>query len=965
MKHLQALFVSALVALSVCTTLKVAAPPPVADVAASALDSTISAFVPTAEAASFHVALGPDGNAHSSNPDGNIGTSCSWNAIPAIAVTNGSSGSVDLSTYRVGCSSAITMVAVGGGSCSFSGGFGFSAPSITYASTTTVSLLCYASAGGVLSLAPVAMSSTGSSSDTTAPPAPSITVAKNAASPTTSIDVTCLAWGDPWVSGQVASGLKDCQIFVDGSGTPAATLSLAAGISPQLTDYVLGTATSTSKSQSGAQWTIGATTGDFYGTTDNGYLIAPATPISGDFSVMACMNAWGATGNAFAEAIVGYRKTMDPASSSAYMVAFPDSTSNGRNMEHRLTAGAGTTQEARIPGSTMPGCLREDRSASTGIATGYDSTDGNNWVQRYAVAVPMTDPVFPKIGIGTTTTAATATFTRVSINNSPAVSTTLTGFTAGSTHTITAKVRDLAGTPNVSSASPGASVTLDAAVTVTEYPLLGRIDVGNPGPPTFCDSTQKAYWKFFDMVAVGSYQSMQGGACTGSNGWGESIASIVSASSAVLGTSTKVIAYGEIDYCCKYRSSGPDAAVYAKFNAQTCWWLYQNGCSGTIVDSFYNESPRGLMINLAPGATADSNGFSPSQWLAHCVLDDLYTARSYGTGCGGTNSAAPQLWGMYVDDGYLRTRVAGDYDRNGTTDPANDFTFGQGQRVGQASFTDTARSLQPNFHVCLNAAEYGQSSFSGSQRAEFLGKFDCVLMEGLMGFDFSQDTWGGWPAVVDAVQNMTSLSKSGAPGLFGQIVTLSGADNVDGVNLTSGDTTSWRPAKYGFVAAQIFGQYFAASANAGYPAGSRHWFDYYCADPNTGTAVAQGSCTSSTQRKWMGAASATYATIPSTGSLGLYYRLFAGKTGHPVVCVLNPKGNGTQTVPQSFFNGLGGTWKAFSGGQDTANDNGATITAGRSLVARSAQCFWHTMLDSILRVPAANDEAYDELRRAA
>lgn len=874
---------------------------------------------------SFHDTLTPSGKIDSRFPNGNDSALLSWAAIANVSVNNGASGSVNMrSSYLTEPGSPNAALTVACSPSLPTGGFSFSDPTLTWATTTTTAATCTATAtrsGGspVNSAQFNLVSVSAASADTTAPITPSIVSAT--CTSTTSCAVTILPLSDPCVAGAATSGLKDVRIYRN--GTLVNTHTVSVGLSPCLMPTQIGDASSVSTTQTGASWSATLTSGDFYNSASNGVLLTPATPLTGDLDVVAFEPSFPATNNAFAKEGPGFFKTLDTGQQGIWGVLFPGASGsgNGVNIEQRAVASTGATQQSRVSGVTAPQCLWLHRTAATSTFQLSSSPDCNSWTARQTSTMTLADPVFPGVYWGQTNEVAMTTSQRVSVNNLPQFTFTDTGLTASTTYTYTADARDLAGTPNVSTVSAGVAVTtLGTAPTTDGWPRLGSVVTGG-SPRDYCSDASIKWMSTQSVVVTAIWNGWQS-SCT-TRTWGASVQAIVDQSP--LANKTKVFAYYNATQGSNV-SGGVDNNLNAAMTANN-WWLRTLYPSGSIVPGFW-ASTLNVFDLYYPGGNNDSSGRTMWQWLGKYWLDVNFCGGCYGLGTGG-NSAAPALAGLYADDLDYQPQVSGDFDRSGTTDSAANQTFWPAWSLGGRRIMDEAKTLWPAMLKGANVGG-GYTDVAIANSSSVIGYYDTVFLENIMGQQYVEYYLGFDGVVAAELNQFKLLNPNGAKlAIFNHHLTAAnGADYSD--------ATAYRAAWYGMTTAWITNDaYYSPDVVPGltftqYNINDRLSFDYYAVDTN-GNPVSLAAATGA-QLKWLGAATGAMQTVSGTGTDGIRIRFYANG-----FCAVNPKGNGVQSLTTAAVGGAG-IYARVHGTQRQTWDDGTTFNSSLSMADRDGIC---------------------------
>lgn len=867
----------------------------------------------------FRISLTPAGDVNSNYPDGDDGETCVWAPISDIAVANGYTGSVDLSEFVSGCSTPVLTL-----SCATplpSGGWSFSAPNIVGAGTTTGSNSCQGAANGTALSTSFLLTSTGDDSDTLPPYPPSIA---SCTSTPTSITCDILPLADPTRADSTTSGLKEVRVTLN--GTPHTTQSVSPGLISPIIRTSIGDSAGGSVNQAGGSFTLSASSsGDWYGTSDNLEYLSSTNSLSGDLDVIVHIPNWQHTAQ-WAKAAPHIRKSFAANSAGVWQPLYPSAQGRGTNLEYRSASGASASQQTLVSGVTAPECLRLSRRLN--IFTTYTSPNCHLWEQHQTQSIALPDPVYAGAGLGQLgVNAGEVEFSILSINNLPTFQVTFTDLNPSTTYTIGVIAEDNGGN---SSSHSTTTFSTTAPLDSPEWPRLCNIGIGGT-PREYANDAAIKWMAVQDCVITNVWDGWQG---TYGNGktWGQVVDSIIVRSP--LNTATKVWAYFEPQGIIKPPNSGADSEITAKFFANPSWLLWANGTSGTVVNNFWSSNM--AQVNYWPGA-ATSGGLTLHQWHMRYALDVSYTGGSYGTS-GGNNSAAPNIYGILLDNlpglpgvCYPSCGYQGDFDRNGTTDDGRQEQWWPTWREGFDNYFTALNALAPTLKIAANTSQFAHP-LSQPHRQPYIGRLQGGYLESMLGVSNSVETWAGFNDMKAAYARQESLMQPGYYAGFGQHL-----EAANGWDLY--DSTPYRAAWYGMASAWVLGD-AGYSGNLGtshgYNITDRSWFDYYAVDSSRNPVTLGNHATlpapTHSQLKWLGAALGPYQVLSGTGSIGLHIRFF-----EKGFCVVNPKGNGTQTLQTSHVGGAG-LYARINGTQRPTWDNGATFNSGLSIPARDGIC---------------------------
>jgi len=297
------------------------------------------------------------------------------------------------------------------------------------------------------------------------------------------------------------------------------------------------------------------------------------------------------------------------------------------------------------------------------------------------------------------------------------------------------------------------------------------------------------------------------------------------------------------------------ADLYAKLDSMN-WYLYANGGSGTIVNSWF---PGAYELNNTLFVPLDSNGDTWVTWYAKWAVQQYAVPN-------------PALDGFYLDNVFWEPRVDGDYNRDGTTDSATNPTTATWWRLGVRKHFDTMHQLMPGKFQTGNV-DWGAAT---AVFPELNQQLNGGLMEGMIGYSWSFETWGGWTTMMQGYRKVMAALTVPTLGMFAQI----------------GSATDYQSFRYGFASCLMDNGYYVFNTSGTY--GDAPAFDEYSAK--------LGNSTSSPQT--------------TAWQHGVYRRDFDNG-----IALVNPKGNGAQTVQ------LETSYKRLTGAQAPSVNNGQTVTS--------------------------------------
>lgn len=288
------------------------------------------------------------------------------------------------------------------------------------------------------------------------------------------------------------------------------------------------------------------------------------------------------------------------------------------------------------------------------------------------------------------------------------------------------------------------------------------------------------------------------------------------------------------------------------------WWLYSSGTNGNLVVSTWG--PEFRIINTSIHSTTNSSGERFMEWRAR------WQAQKFAV-------PNPAVDGFFTDNVFWKPRVDGDWNRDGKSDSQNDATVQTWFRQGFRLYFDTLKQVMPGKYQLGNIADWGDSR---AVFPEFDKQLHGGVMEGMIGYNWSSETNGGWHEMMRQYRKMMAALAEPKLAIFHQ----------------DGRLDDYQGFRYGFASSLMDDAYFYYSTGDKYY--DVNWFDEY--DVKLGKALS--------------------SPPTSAWQNGVYRRDFENG-----IALVNPKGNGTRTVQ------LEGSFRKISGKQAPSVNNGQTVTS--------------------------------------
>ena len=318
-----------------------------------------------------------------------------------------------------------------------------------------------------------------------------------------------------------------------------------------------------------------------------------------------------------------------------------------------------------------------------------------------------------------------------------------------------------------------------------------------------------------------------------------------------------IFLYTQSDYQNPYASNDAWTAYRNQLNSMK-WWLYPDTSDTSPVPV---QSGNWYTVNNSIYTPKDSAGDDAIDYITKFYVSNYYTPN-------------PNIDGFFMDNVFVKPNVAGDWYRNGQLLQPSDPKAQAAIQSGYERYFSLVRTLMPGKYEIGNITEWGQS---GSVPSGYQGMADGGVLEAMLGQSWSIESYAGWQAMMNQYTLAMNALNSPKLAIFNQW----------------GSPTDYQAFRYGFASCLMNDGYYAfTDQSAGYT--GVVWFDEYNAKLGQ----------------------ATSAPPTSAWKNGVWRRDFTNG-----IALVNPKGNGTQTVQ------LGGTFVKIKGSQDPSVNNGQTVTS--------------------------------------
>ena len=702
---------------------------------------------------SFPIKLTPSGTVNSRYPDGNDGSSAiplTWAAIPSsLNNPQGTPVSFNLRHYLTEPGSPPATLALIG---NLPGGWSLSGDNVTYsgAGTGTAPIQATATRNGFVATSGFfTISSVAISLPDTTPPT-TVTGTTLTLVGQTGALVSWDAASDIFIPGSTSSGLKDYQVYRNGSpvGSPVAAPGpgLTLGLSMQTIGSPSPATSGVSQSNADYTFTCGGSADGIFSTADS--LAYDCVQVTGPFTMIGEVDFTTAT-NAFAKVGLMIRASLDPAAAFLHCIKFPDSSGNGVKVEYRGSAGS-AVQSGGSFGIVGRQLLRVDRNGNT--MTGSYWVSGK-WNVLTSVSIGMTDPVY--VGIAGNSLAAgqsiTTTVRNCNIQNIAGSTYTDSGLTQGSTYNYTAISRDIANNTAASGAS--ASITIPAVA-----------NQGQPFPRFYVQAGDGQQLPRSDAAikALAVYPMIQlGGPFAGAVNAPFSRDYIVQGLKSYVGVDSFhaqapiVVQYDIAEY------ANPNLPEWIAATNTNNWWLRTTYPGGSIVSSGDGQQIVAIPYN-ADGAT----GLTAAQWMAQFMTDRYMKTR---VGTLSTNTSFSAMGSTHLDGQYMDNMAyaigAGDWLHLGSSQSPNSQAVFNAFHTGTAAYAAKWRALNPGKY-CIGNLSFGYANTTNYANPVI----NTSAAKGI--FDFNMDQWtvgrgnssvftySGWINAADSCWTRYTLAQS-------------------------------------------------------------------------------------------------------------------------------------------------------------------------------------------------------------
>jgi len=506
----------------------------------------------------------------------------------------------------------------------------------------------------------------------------------------------------------------------------------------------------------------------------------------------------------------------------------------------------------------------------------------------------------------------------------------ITGLAASNTYSVSVRAYNAAAMRGPSATS---SLTTMSGKT---YPLIAMMAQGTLNNRTQASANRMAKTH---MCVISFYVGMGRTSFNGSDG---AFIDYVHAQSQI---GTKIGRYRILD-------TYMDALFTDKTNIVTSnnWQVYKVGTSGAICPNYFDNTWG--VVNLSTYVPS-VNGMKAADTIMKMYLDYMVDGTQ-----GGTYQAtdkAPNEDIFYWDTFACRIPVGGktsvnptyaaDINRDGVSDyqsqvgPPSGTDLDQAWRNGMALGLNYLRTRKPNMKFIGNMSGWGNAGTTNginyinmaTEPVGLSGLAKGGFMESQMGLSYSPETWGGFSTNKTMYQYCMQWSDQSTQDVWMHHCNLAGYDYVQ----TSG--AAWQCTRYAICTTLMDNGYHCESnAKTGSTdyysdAGNWCWLDEYTADVDPASPTFMQFKTEANSNASHYGYLGSFTTGPWPAPLsglgagsgnGLYVRFTQNSRGQKFAVILNPRGNGSQTL--NWTAKYGTHLNKFLGVLETTVNNGAT-----------------------------------------
>jgi hypothetical protein len=300
------------------------------------------------------------------------------------------------------------------------------------------------------------------------------------------------------------------------------------------------------------------------------------------------------------------------------------------------------------------------------------------------------------------------------------------------------------------------------------------------------------------------------------------------------------------------------------------------GSSGSPYSPIYNAANAAnwfLRVTSPGGSITDADGLNQIG-LNQTTFTNVVSGQNYlqwRAAWTAANEFSSKWDGIYLDNVFSQPRASADYNQSGSTQSAS--AAGQNWRNGYVAYVGHLRAALPaNSQVLGNVADWGNGSISGYNQM-----LNGGVMESIIGQSYSYESQG-WAVMMNAYRIIMNATIAPGYQIFEQ----------------DGTASDYQGMRYGLTSCLMDNAYYYFNVTG--PGGGSviTWFDEFNA--SLGQATLQPPTTA-----WQN---------------GVYRRDFQNG-----IALVNPKGNGTQTVT------LETSYTHLSGTQAPNINNGQSVTS--------------------------------------
>jgi hypothetical protein len=351
------------------------------------------------------------------------------------------------------------------------------------------------------------------------------------------------------------------------------------------------------------------------------------------------------------------------------------------------------------------------------------------------------------------------------------------------------------------------------------FPRIAGADIGVSVAPFYNDTTYQSDMARQAITILGDYPNYSPG--------GETMFDVIQAVKQI-NPNALVFTYVQEDDVSSATSSWP-GGWESTINANK-WWLYPKVVNGTPsgnpvgASCQAGETPPCFPTTIDnTRASTGPSGQDAVTWMTNYLVMNIYNGETHQSTSG---TFTPNIDGFFMDNMFASATITGDWNRDGTTDPAWGATASAALRGGYTEYVQEVRPLMPGKLQIGNIGDWswipnGSGGFTtgGTVPPEYKNLLEGGIMESYIGKSWSvEGQAAGWAGMMDSYHKTMDALLEPKLGIL----------NQSGPAPSAATATDFAAMRYGLASSLMDDGYFSYSdqANPGYT-GLPVWFDEF------------------------------------------------------------------------------------------------------------------------------------------